>query len=176
MGFQGIDIRQRGDRLLFDALIMDADGAIVTSAGAVLRLYELQNDGTLKSYDFNSNTFKTTALTTETLSMTHRQGNNATVNTGLHTVALTTVSGFTEGGIYYARVDHASGFPTQQMRKFMYGSKEHTQIHEIDQAVLGKVTHDYGTGVSVVKDEDGTTTLATRTPAVAGDVVTLTRS
>jgi hypothetical protein len=100
MGFKGITIRQSADRILFRESIKDSSGLAVVTGSATLRIYELQNDGTLKSYDFNDNTFKTTALTTATVLMTHRTGNNSTVNTGIWTYALTTVSGFTAGNIY----------------------------------------------------------------------------
>lgn len=121
MAFQGLDIRQTGDRIVFRALLQDYSGAIVTSGTANLKIYELQNDGTLKSYDFSSNTFKTTALTTENQALTHRTGNNSTTNTGIWTYALTTLTGFTAGNIYLARVDHASALPVEQVREFQFG-------------------------------------------------------
>lgn len=122
MSFRGVDIRETGDRLLFRALLQDSAGAIVTSGTTSLRLYELQSDGTLKSYDFNDNTFKTGALTTETASMTHRTGNNSTTNTGIFTYALTTLSGFTAGNIYIAHVTNTGAAPAVQAREFQFGS------------------------------------------------------
>lgn len=122
MGFQGIDIRQTGERLLFRAFLQDSVGALVTSGTTTVKLYEAQSDGTLKSYDFNDNTFKTTALTTETLAMTHRQGNNSTTNTGLWTAGLATLTGFTAGNIYFALVNNSGASPTDQMREFQFGN------------------------------------------------------
>jgi len=81
MGFGGIDIRETGDRLVFRVHLTGDDGAVVAAGTTNLRLYELQSDGTLKSYDFNDNTFKTGALTTQNLALSHRTGNNGTVNT-----------------------------------------------------------------------------------------------
>lgn len=124
MGFKGINVRQTGDRLLFRALLQDNTGALITTSTAAMRIYELQNDGTLKSYDFNDNTFKTTALTTATQNLTHRTGNNSTVNTGIWTFALTTVTGFTIGNIYLFNVNHSSAVPTDQVREFQYGDTE----------------------------------------------------
>lgn len=124
MGFKGIDNRQSGDRVLTEALLLDSSNAIVTTGTATVRYYELQSDGTLKSFDFSSNTFKTTALTTATASLTHRTGDNATVNTGIWTYAQTTVSGFTRGNVYYEVVEHSSAVPTVQVRKFQYGEGE----------------------------------------------------
>lgn len=123
-GNKGIDVRQTSNRLIFDAYLLDIAGAIVTSGTTSLYLYELQTDGTLKSYDFNDNTFKTTALTTETASMTHRTGNNSTTNTGLWTSVLATLTGFTIGAMYYARVVNTNASPTSQVTKFQFGSAE----------------------------------------------------
>lgn len=135
MAFKGIDIRQTTDRLVFRAFFQNSSGAIVTSGSATLKLYELQSDGTLKSYDFNDNTFKTGALTTETLSMTHRQGNNNTTNTGIWTAVLTTLTGFTKGNIYFAQHTHSSAAPTDQTREFQFGSIE----GDGDDGIVGKV-------------------------------------
>lgn len=123
-GHKGVDVRESATRLVFDAFLLDSVGAIVTSGTTSLYLYEVQDDGTLKSYDWNDNTFKATALTTETVSMTHRQGNNATTNTGLWTYRLSTVSGFTAGAVYYARVVNSNASPTSQITKFQFGGAE----------------------------------------------------
>lgn len=122
MGFRGIDIRETGDRLVFRVQLHDSAGAIVTSGTANLRLYELQSDGTMKSFDWNDGTFKTTALTTEHQAMTHRQGNNGSRNTGLWTHALTNLAGFVAGNIYLAQVDHTGASPAVQSREFQFGS------------------------------------------------------
>jgi hypothetical protein len=121
MGWQGVDIRQTGERLMFRCLLQDSSNAIVISGTTSLRLYEIQSDGTLKSYDFADDTFKTTALTTNTLAMTHRQGNNATYNTGIWTVGLATLTGFTAGGIYLAHVSNSGASPVVQVREFQFG-------------------------------------------------------
>lgn len=123
-GFSGIDVRQIDSRLLFRAYLQDANGNDVTSGTTSLYLYELQDDGTLKSYDFNDNTFKTTALTTETTALTHRTGNNSTTNTGVWTAALTTLTGFTVGGIYLAKVTNTGAAPPGQVREFQFGSEQ----------------------------------------------------
>jgi hypothetical protein len=105
-------------------LLQNAAGALVTSGTTNLYLYEVQSDGTLKSYDWNDNTFKTTSLTTETQALTHRTGNNSTTNTGIWTYALSTLTGFTVGAVYLARVNNTSASPTDQYREFQYGSAE----------------------------------------------------
>lgn len=123
-GFKGVDCRQTGTALLFRALLQTSAGALLTSGSAALYLYEIQSDGTLKSYDFNDNTFKTTALTAETLALTHRTGNNSNTNTGIWTAALATLTGFTVGAVYLARVNASGAGPADQYREFQYGSAE----------------------------------------------------
>lgn len=122
---KGVDVRATTSELLFRALLQSSSGTLVTSGTTLLYLYEIvMSDGTLKSYDFNDNTFKTTALTTETLAMTHRQGNNNTTNTGIWTARLATLSGFTKGNIYLARVNNALASPQDQVREFQFGGLE----------------------------------------------------
>lgn len=121
---KGIDIRQQGTAVMFRASLKDSTGAKLTTGTTTLTLFELQSDGTLKSYDFNDNTFKTTALTTATLALTHRTGNNSTYNTGVWSVNLATVSGFSVGGIYLAQVTNTGAYPPDQEREFQYGSGE----------------------------------------------------
>jgi hypothetical protein len=121
---KGISVRQTGSQLVFRASLKDSSGIKVTSGTTTLYVYEYQSDGTLKSYDFDDNTFKTTALTTETASMTHRTGNNSTTNTGVWTYSLGTVTGFTSGGVYLAIVSNSSATPPQQEREFQYGGDE----------------------------------------------------
>lgn len=123
-GHKGIDVRQTGNRLLFDSFLQDMSGVLVTTGTAKLYLYELQDDGSLNSYDFSSNTFKTTALTNAFASLTHRQGNNNTTNTGIWTSGLTVLTGFSNSGIYYARTNHTNAWPNDQTRKFQFGSAE----------------------------------------------------
>jgi len=121
---KGIDVRQTGTALTFRAFLQTSAGARLGTGTTTLELLEIQSDGTVKSYDFNDNTFKTTALTTPTLALTHRPSNNATTTTGLWTVVLGTVSGFTVGGIYIAIVKNTGASPEDQAREFQYGSEQ----------------------------------------------------
>lgn len=122
---KGIDIRATTSELLFRTFLQDNTGAKIVSGTTSLSLYELQmSDGTLKSYDFNDNTFKATALTTETASMTHRTGNNGGTNTGLWTYRLATLTGFTAGNVYFASVNNTGASPIDQVREFQFGSDE----------------------------------------------------
>lgn len=121
-GFKGIDVKQTGNQLIFDAFLQSSAGALVVTGATTVKLYEVQSDGTLRSYDFNDNTFKTTTLTTETLALTVRTGNNSGTNTGYWSATLSTLTGFTVGAIYLALVNNTNASPTDQMRKFQYGS------------------------------------------------------
>lgn len=141
-GHKGIDVRQTGNRLAFRCLLQDSAGAIVTSGTTSLYLYELQDDGTLKSYDFSDNTFKTTALTTATAAMTHRTGNNGGTNTGLFTYVLSTLSGFTAGAVYFAAITNSGAVPVQQVREFQYGSAEGDLVVTAAGTGLGAVQSD----------------------------------
>lgn len=124
MSWGGIDVRKSGTRLLFEASLLDGNGDKITTGDATLRLFELQDDGSLKSYDFDDDTFKATALTTATLALTHQTGNDDTYDTGIWTVVLTTLTGFTVGGVYYAEVTHTDAAPMTQTWKFQYGGQQ----------------------------------------------------
>ena len=123
VGFKGFDVRQTGTALVFRAGLT-ASSAVLATGTTSLRLYELQSDGTLKSYDFASNTFKTTALTTETAALNHQTGNNATTNTGVWTYVLATLTGFTVGAVYIAMVTNSGADAQVQWREFQYGSEQ----------------------------------------------------
>ena len=124
IGFKGIDTRQSGTAIVFDASLKDSSGVKVVAGTTNLAIYEIQSDGTFKSYDFADNTFKTTALTTGTAAMVHRTGNNGTVNTGLWSYALATLTGFTRGGVYISQITNSGALPADQERKFVYGDME----------------------------------------------------
>lgn len=141
-GFKGIDVRQTGSALVFRAFMQTSAGAKETAGPVTLALYELQNDGSFKSYDFNDNTFKTTALTTATASMTHQKGNNNTVNTGVWTYALSTLTGFTVGAVYLAQVNDASASPTDQTREFQYGSEQGDLVVTANGTGVGEINSD----------------------------------
>lgn len=116
---QGIDIREPS-AVIVEELLLDADGAIITSGAATLRIAERQSDGTLRTFDFNDNTFKTTTVTTETAAPTHRQLNNGATDTGVWTFVQSTVGGFTAGRVYLTFVEH-DDLPSPIVRKFQWG-------------------------------------------------------
>lgn len=122
---KGIDVRQAlGGHLVFRASLKDSAGAKLITGTTNLSLYEIQDDGTLKTYDFSSNTFKTTAVTTEILAMTVRKGNNNTTDLGVWSVALATLTGFAVGAVYIVVVSNTGASPPQQEREFQFGGAE----------------------------------------------------
>ena len=122
-GFGGVNVRQSGSNLLVRTLLQNAN-SLVTSGTVSLYLWELQSDGTINTYDFNDNTFKATAVTTETAAMTYRKSNNASTDTGLWTYQLAPTTGFTIGAIYMARVHCTGATPYDQVREFQWGGSE----------------------------------------------------
>jgi len=179
INFRGIDVRETSARLVFRAFLQDSAGALMTTPATTLKLYELQNDGTLKSYDFNDNTFKTGALTTETLAMTHRQGNNSTTNTGLWSVALTTLTGFSVGSIYFAMVNNSGASPTDQQREFQFGSRggSFETIIEATVSDAGASTTVFDTSLTeATANHHAGRVLVFTTGALAGQATTITSS
>ena len=91
MSFRGVDVRQANTNwLVIRALLLDAAGAKVTTGDASLYLYELQADGSLKSFDFYDKAFKTTALIEETQLLKHQRGNGTIRDTGIWTAGFST--------------------------------------------------------------------------------------
>jgi hypothetical protein len=122
---KGISIRATTGELVFDAFLQDSYGNLVTSGSTYFRLYRrIEASGTLESFDWNDATFKTSALTTENLSASHRKGNNNTRDTGLWTARLSSLSNFAKGDICYVIVDNTYSSPKIQMTKFQFGSAE----------------------------------------------------
>jgi hypothetical protein len=140
MSYRGIQIRDAGDRLYVVAPLKDDVGGLVTSSGALLYLERIRTDGTLDSYDFADNTFKTGAVTTETQALTHRKSNNGTVDTGLHTYMLTTVSGFTAGDMIVARAYHPDASPTFQEDIFQYGGAPDVTLSAAERLAIADAT------------------------------------
>lgn len=123
-GHKGIDVKETANRLVFDVFLQDMSGILVTSGTTKLYLYEVQNDGTLNSYDFSSNIFTSGVLTNAFGNLTHRRVLGNTANTGIWTSGLTTLTGFSQSGIYYAHTNHTNAMPNDQMRKFQFGSEQ----------------------------------------------------
>lgn len=122
-GFKGLNAYQTGAAVVFRAALT-ASGAALSTGTTNLNLFELQSDGSLKTYDFADNTFKTTAVTTFNQAMTERAVNNATVHTGIWSFALSTLTGFTTGAVYLWQVGNSLADSVLSTRSFQYGGAE----------------------------------------------------
>lgn len=172
-GFKGLDVRQTGNQLVFRAFLQTSAGALLGTGTTVVSLIELQSDGTIKSYDFNDNTFKTTALTTPTLALTHRPSNNAGTTTGFWTAVLATLTGFTVGGVYQAIVNNSGASPTDQMREFQYGSAEGDLQTTANGTGVANLSSD-AKAINAVSTSAVTTVKAVQGLAVDGVITTVT--
>ncbi len=126
---RGIDIRQENDRIVFRISLKDISGVKVEAGTTELRLYRLNDDGTLDVYDWTTNDFVATGAGTpdDETTMTHqnrRDSSGADVATGIWTKVLTTLTNFTEGGIYICQVTNTNASPESQEREFQFGGIE----------------------------------------------------
>jgi hypothetical protein len=171
-GHKGIDVRQTANRLIFDALLQDMSGILVTAGTAKLYLYELQSDYTLNSYDFSNNTFTSGVLTNAFSNLTHQRTVGNTVNTGIWTSGLTILTGFSNSGIYYTHVNHTNAFPNDQMRKFQFGSEQGDVVvtDTFVQSKMGNTSHG-GTDASIRLGFDSVNTPPLYITNASGDAV-----
>lgn len=122
-GVKGIDVLQTGTAVI-NKVFFAVSGAPTGTGTATIEMIEIESDGTIKSYDFNDNTFKTTACTTYTANMTARSANNSTVTTGIWTHALTTLTGLTVGAVYVSIMRLSGADNPVQARIWQWGSVE----------------------------------------------------
>lgn len=122
---RGMMIIRSGDTsILARASLFDAANVKITAGTTSLRCWHVvPTTGALETYDFNDNTFKAGAITTPTASMTHRQAENSTYDTGYWDYRFTTLTGFTIGDKYVCEVSHAS-LPRVIQFEFQYGGLE----------------------------------------------------
>jgi len=137
MSTQGIDIRQTTGRLLFRTSLKDADGAKVTSGTTELRVYRVEDDGTLDVYDWTTNDFVAPGAGTpdDETTMTHQQRRDSTgadVDTGVWTDVLSTLTNWTTGQVYIAQVTNTNASPESQEREFQFGSFEGENVYHAD--------------------------------------------
>lgn len=135
MTTRGVDIRQASDRILFRASLKDADGLKVVTGTAELRLYRLNDDGTLAVLDWTTYEFVATGTGTpdDETTLTHqlrRDSSGSDVATGIWTAVLDTLTALTTEGIYIAQVTHPGAFPESQEREFQFGGVEGSQADE----------------------------------------------
>ncbi len=126
MTTSGINIRQSTGRILFRVSLKDAAGAKVTSGTTELRVYRLEDDGTLDVYDWTTNDFVAPGAGTpdDETTMVHRQRRDSTgvdVNTGVWTAVLSTLTNFVAGTIYIIQITNTNAFPESQEREIQFG-------------------------------------------------------
>lgn len=120
----GVIVRSSSGGLVFRRACDDSSGNAVSTGTTTLKIAELEDDGTLKTYDFSTNTFVTTTVTTETVNMTARAMNNGADATGIWTYSLGTVTGFTRGKTYFAISANTSASPPTDRVEFVYGGAD----------------------------------------------------
>lgn len=117
-------VRSADTSILFRVMALDASGNKITSGTMNMRLWRvIPTSGALETYDFNDDTFKAGAITTPTASLTHRQAENSTYNTGFWTRRHTVLTGFTVGDKYVVEYSHTS-LPNEITVEFQYGDFE----------------------------------------------------
>lgn len=126
---RGIDVRQSTGRIVFRASLKSSVGAKITSGTTELRLYRVENDGTLDVYDWTTNNFVAIGSGTpdDETTMTHqlrRDSSGADVATGIWTVVLSSLTNFTIGNVYIAQVTNSGASPESQEREFQFGDVE----------------------------------------------------
>lgn len=133
MSTRGIDIRQQADRIVFRASLKDSDGADLATGTTELRVLRVEDDGTLDVYDWTTNDFVAAGSGTpdDETTMTHRQRRDSTgadVDTGVWTVVLSTLTNWTKGQVYIAKVTNTGAMPPSQEREFQFGGVEGQQL------------------------------------------------
>lgn len=135
MSTQGIDIIQTTERILFRVSLKDQFGnKIVAGPAPELRIYRLEDDGTLDTFDWDSPfDFNEAAATpaNDEQTMTHQQRadhTGAAQDTGIWTVVLTDLDNFTVGQVYIAQLTEATASPESQEREFQFGIAAHADL------------------------------------------------
>ena len=109
------------------AVLWDSDNAKITSGSTDLRIWHIiSSSGVLETYDFNDDTFKTGAVTTESVSMTHRTVENGGYNSGVWTYRHTTLTDFESGEKYIFEISHTD-LPRSIQYYVQYGDLEGDQ-------------------------------------------------
>ena len=126
MATKGIDVRQTTGQLVFRVSLKDPNGAKVTSGTTELRVYRLEDDGTLDVYDWTTNDFVAPGAGTpdDETTMTHRQRRDSTgadVDTGIWTAVLSTLTNWTAGQVYVIQITNTAASPESQEREFQFG-------------------------------------------------------
>lgn len=103
-----------------ETTLVDSDGK-VTSGTVTIKGFEAQDDGTLQTFDFATNTFKSGTVTTLTANMTHRTGNNGAYLTGLWNYVFSNTDDFVAGNMYMFEIVHTTAAPDGIWLKYIHG-------------------------------------------------------
>lgn len=179
--YRGIDVRDIDTGMLFRGFLVDSTGAVVTSGTAYLSLFELQTDGTLKTFDWAATTgqytFKAAGMNaggyrTAMTHVTGLQDSDAALNTGIWTKVLTTVTGFTAGRTYIFVVSHASASPAIQARQFQAGGGIQSDVAYVaSQMVSAAAPVTFPASIAAVGSAMTLATDAVSAAALAADAV-----
>ena len=129
MTASGINVRPYDIDLMVRVSLKDSDGAKVTTGTTELRIYEIQDNGTLNVFDWTTNDFVAPGAGTpdDETTMTHQQRRDSTgadVDTGIWTKALATLTNFVEGAVYILQITNTNAFPESQEREIQIGFHE----------------------------------------------------
>lgn len=166
MATRGIDVRQTSTRIVFRAVIYDSSGVLVTTGTTEIRIFRLEDDGTIDVYDWTADSFVATGSGTpddeDTMSaQNYRDSTGADLASGVWTKVLTNVGQFTKGQVYIVRVTNTGGSPASQFREFQFGATEGGQVevttegNSLDVSSTGEAGLDFDN----VKNATGATTL-----------------
>lgn len=126
MATKGIDVRQTTGQIVFRVSLKDADGAKVSTGTTELRVYRVEDDGTLDVYDWTTNDFVAPGSGTpdDETTMMHRvrrDSSDADVATGIWTAVLSTLTNWTVGQVYVIQITNTLAAPESQEREFQFG-------------------------------------------------------
>jgi hypothetical protein len=116
-GIKGIDILQTDFEIVLRACLLNSNGSAVTTGTTQLYLFEVQDDGGLKHYDWYKNQFTSGTVTGTFVQAKQQSG------TGIWSYNLMNIGGFTNGAIYLAEFFNANATPSWQVQEFQFGNQ-----------------------------------------------------
>jgi hypothetical protein len=131
MTTRGIDIRQTASRIILRASLKDSAGVKVTTGTTELRIYRMEDDGTLDVLDWDAGTkdFVASGAVDDEVTMSHQQSNGSD-NTGIWTYVMsdaTILANFDEDQVYIVAITNSNATPETQEREFQFGGVEGDQ-------------------------------------------------
>ena len=173
MATRGIDIRQTADRIVLRVSLKDSAGDKVTTGTTELRVYRVEDDGTLDVLDWDAGVkdFVASGAVDDEVTMTHQQSNGAD-DTGIWTYVMsdaTILANFDSGQVYIAQVTNSGAAPESQEREFQFGSYEGQPITaaQISDAVLLEEVADHSAMIGSLADYINRASVAATLPSLA---------